>query len=208
VRNDTGGPGPNTFSANNVWVDSSGFLHLKISHTNGVWSTAEVVLNQSLGFGTYQWVIMGHPESMDNNVVLGLFDYTTPAIGPDGTNEIDIEFATWGGAQTPHLNWTVFPAVVGSQWTQAFDASPFAGVSTHAFAWNSSGVSFTDQSGLPGASIIYTRYQHTFAPSNPLQTIPQNPIPVHTNLWLFHGHPPTDGNEVEIVVPSFTFIPG
>ena len=191
-----------------MWVDGNGFLHLKISHANGTWSTAEIVLNQSLGFGTYQWVVMGHPESMDNNVVLGLFDYTTQAIGPDGTNEIDIEFATWGGQQTQHGNWTVWPASAGpSQWTQPFDASALDGLSTQTFVWHTSSVSFSAKAGLPDANGALSQ-SGAFVPNNPLVTIPQNAIPVHLNLWLFGGHPPTDGNEVEMVVPSFTFTPG
>ena len=40
-----------------------------------------------------------------------MFNYTTPDIGPDGTNEIDIEFATWGDPNAQHGNWTVWPAV-------------------------------------------------------------------------------------------------
>ena len=208
VRNDTGGPGPNTFSSNNVWVDASGFLHLKISHATA-WSTAEIVLNQNLGFGTYQWVLVGHPESMDNNVVLGLFTYTTPAIGPDGTNEIDIEFATWGGAQSLHGNWTAWPPALGpTQWTQPFDASALGGVSTQSFVWESQSITYNTQSGLPASSALGFHAQAGFAPTNPLQTIPQSAEPVHMNLWLFNGHPPTDGNEVEIVVSSFTFTPG
>ncbi len=206
VRSDFGGPGPNQFDANNVWVDSSGFLHLKITDNNGTWTTAEVVCNQSLGFGTYQFQVLGHPESMDNHVVLGLFDYPPPAIGPDGTNEIDIEFATWDGAQSQHGNWTVWPAVAGpAQNTYAFDASPNTGESTHRFIWSSRSVDFQALSGLTnGTNGEYATWQ--FAPANYAQLIPQQPLPVHMNLWLING-PPSNGQEVEMVVTSFAFTP-
>jgi hypothetical protein len=59
-----------------------------------------VFLDQRFGFGRYEFRLLGRPDQFDDNVVLGLFNYTVPEVGPDGTNEIDIEFATWGGAQT------------------------------------------------------------------------------------------------------------
>jgi hypothetical protein len=43
--------------------------------------------NTAHGFGTYQWQIDHRLDTLDPNVVLGLFLYT----GPSGYNEIDIE---------------------------------------------------------------------------------------------------------------------
>ena len=40
---------------NNVTVDGSGYLHLKISLTSGVWSAAELFTTDKLAFGTYQF---------------------------------------------------------------------------------------------------------------------------------------------------------
>lgn len=209
VRSSTGGPGPNTFTANNVWVDANGFLHLRIAQTNGAWSTAEVVSSQAFGFGAYQFQLMGHPEAMDPNAVLGFFTYPPAAVGPDGTNEIDIEFSTWGGAQSEHGNWTVWPAssaLAGQQTTQPFDASANSGVSTHRFAWRSTSVAFADMSGLTdGTTGEYANW--TFAPSNSTQLIPQQPGPVHMNLWLYQGAPPVNGQGVEMVVTGFSYTP-
>jgi hypothetical protein len=52
VRSGTGGPGPNTFAAGNVWLDAGGYLHLKIAHSHNKWTTAEVFTDAALGFGT------------------------------------------------------------------------------------------------------------------------------------------------------------
>lgn len=207
VRNSTGQPGPNTFSPQNVWVDAQGFLHLKIAHTSAGWTTAEVFTTQSLGFGSYQFQIQGHPETLDDNVVLGFFPYTTPATGPDGTNEIDIEFATWGGQQTQHGNWTIWPAQLGpTRSTQSFDASLNTGLSTHRFTWGPNSVSFRAMAGLTDANVGQYA-QWTFAPTNPTQAIAQVALPLHINLWLFNGNAPKDANEVEMVVTSFKFSP-
>ena len=84
VRSGTGGPGPNTFVAGNVLVDANGYLHLRISQSKSKWTTAEVFTDAAFGFGTYQFKIIGRPDQFDTNVVLGLFNYTTPEIGPMG----------------------------------------------------------------------------------------------------------------------------
>jgi|ERR1044071_2662413 hypothetical protein len=93
ARSGRGGPGPNIWDENNAWLDASTNLHLKISNRDGKWSCAEVTMRRRLGFGRYQFQITGCLDLLDDNVVLGLFNYPTRDVGPDGTNEIDIEFA-------------------------------------------------------------------------------------------------------------------
>ena len=44
-----------------------------------------------------------------------------------------------------------------------------------------------------------------FAPANYLDYIPQDPMPLHLNLWLRKGLAPSDGKEVEIIIKSFTY---
>jgi hypothetical protein len=207
VRSGGGGPGPNNWSAQNVWVDASGFLHLKISNNAGTWSSAEIYTTESLGFGTYQFKLIGHPETFDKNVVLGLFNYTTPSVGPDGTNEIDIEFATWGGAQPQHGNWTVWPAAAGPAPTsQAFDPLPGTGLGTYRFDWTSQQVAYQALTGHTNNNRgLYSSW--TFAPADFSTRVPQNPVPLHMNFWLFQGSAPSDGLETEIVVSEFKFTP-
>ncbi|MEP6686047.1 MAG: hypothetical protein ABJB22_04650, partial [Verrucomicrobiota bacterium] len=110
---DSGGPGPNHWDENNVSLDSHGYLHLKLTERNGEWYCSETYTQQALGFGLYQFSVVGRVDALDPNVVLGLFNYPTPDIGPDGTNEIDIEFAHWGDPRSPIDNYTVFPAEEG-----------------------------------------------------------------------------------------------
>lgn len=202
-------PGPNNWDPDNVFVDSDGHLHLKICKQSGSWSCAEIYMSsdQRLGFGTYQWQILGRPDILDENVVLGLFNYTVPEIGPGGTNEIDIEFSAWGHAQRDRGNWTVWPAVQGVEHvTHEFDMSPNTDASTHRFDWQSRQIFYQSLHGLrePGDDEgLYASWP--FAPSNYDEAIPQHPLPVHVNLWLNKGMPPQDGREVELVISSFNF---
>ena len=68
----------------------------------------EVLTKDRSGFGRYQFWVVGRVDRLDPNVVFGLFNYPTPDIGPDGTNEIDIEFAKWGKPEAPMGNYTVW----------------------------------------------------------------------------------------------------
>jgi hypothetical protein len=206
VRDGTGGPGPNTFSAQNVSVDAEGHLHLRIVKRQGKWSCAEVFLDQRFGFGSYEFELLGRPDQFDDNVVLGLFNYTVPEVGPDGTNEIDIEFATWGGAQAEHGNYAVWPAIAGpGPATHSFDTTLKTDRSLHRFDWGSGSVSFTSLElyGDDGARLVHS---WAYAPLSPLPLVPQQPIPVHINLWLFQGNAPTDGQDAEIVLVDFRYV--
>jgi hypothetical protein len=104
VRSGRGGPGTNAWDENNAWLDTATNLHLKISLRDGKWSCAEVTMRRRLGFGQYQFQATGRLDRFDDNVVLGLFNYPTGDVGPDGTHEIDVEFARWGDAKNPMGN--------------------------------------------------------------------------------------------------------
>ncbi len=204
VRNGNGGPGPNNWSGKCVWVDKQGHLHLKIQKIDGVWSCAEIQTNRSLGFGTYTFKVNGPLDTLDKNIVLGLFNYPNPGQGVDGTNEIDIEDAHWGVQKYPPMNLTVWPAVLGVK--DGHTESSFKLPSDKAdlsFNWTTSTVTYScmaEPSGKPFAS-------WTYSPSSPVKYVPQHPLPVHINLWLFHGNHPSNHKSVEIVIDSFTFTP-
>ncbi|MFN8490091.1 MAG: glycoside hydrolase family 16 protein [Caldilineaceae bacterium] len=205
VRSDTGDPGPNIWDANNVWVDAQG-LHLKLSHVGNQWHAAELYMTSALGFGTYQWQIIGPVDKLDPNIVLGLFNY--PDNAPDGTNEIDIEFSRWGDPTADNLNYTVYPAadpnIASTSNTYNFTLN--GTYTTHRFNWTTNQVLYQS---LNGHTDTNTNEFHRwlFQPSQPKVSIPQQALPVHMNLWLVKGQAPTNNQEVEIIIKSFTFIP-
>ena len=99
------GPGPNNWDEDNVWVDQHDYLHLAITNRGGQWYCSQVSMVDRLGFGRYQFWIIGRVDQLDPNVVFGLFNYPTPDVGSDATREIDIEFAEWGKPNTPIGNY-------------------------------------------------------------------------------------------------------
>ncbi len=201
------GPGPNQWDGNNVWVDKSGDLHLKLTHVEDGWHSAEVTMTQRLGFGMYQFQVIGPIDQLDPNIVLGLFNYPTEEVGPDGTNEIDIEFAHWGDPNTPIGNFTIWPSITGiEQTSNSFPIKLNGTYTTHRFLWESQRIFFQSLHGhTDDNENEFTNW--LYQPNEPSIHISQQPMPVHINLWLFQGQPPIDGNEVEIIIHNFTFKP-
>ena len=201
------GPGPNLWDRKNVWLDENGDLHLRITHAADGWHCAEVTMTQRLGFGTYQFQVSGRIDQLDRNVVLGLFNYPTEDVGPDATNEIDIEFARWGDPNADNGGYTIWPAQPGrSQNSKTFTFALSGDYTTHRFMWQSDHIFFQSLHGhREDDENLIADWQ--YEPQNPAQYISQQPMPVHINLWLFQGQAPADGQEVEIVIHRFTFTP-
>jgi hypothetical protein len=203
--------GSNTGAAANVTMDSSGYLHLKISKSGTAWTCAEMFSADTMGFGTYRWQVDAPVDKMDKNVVLGLFPYGPEGgVGADGTNEIDIEYARWGNASWPNGNYTVYPNSGSTVGETTFDFTLSSTYTTSWFVWTGTAIAFTSQEGFKAAGdntgIIKS---WTYAPSNPSVNIPQRAMPLGMNLWLCSGcgGVPSDGQAVDVIIRSFQFIP-
>jgi hypothetical protein len=197
VKSSTGlvGPGPNVFSdsATNVWVDSAGRLHLKLTYSKGRWRCAEVINAQSLGVGRYTFELDSSVEALDPNVVLGLFTWSDdPAYA---NRELDIEFSRWGNAADATDGQYVVQPYDGAGHLQRI-TQPAVAASTHFFDWRAGAVAFSSATATPAA--------WTYAGAD---VPPPGSEHVRMNLWLFRGAPPTDGRSVEVVVRRFTFTP-
>lgn len=207
VRTGGGGPGPNAWDANNVWLDAATNLHLKITRRDGKWSCAQVAMLKRLSFGRYEFQVTGRLAQLDDNVVLGLFNYPSGDVGPDGTHEIDIEFARWGKATNPLGNYTVWP--VEKPLKQVSKSFPFTRAyeqTTHEFVWNREAIKFRSSQGhgKEGGQEIAS---WVYKPDEPARRIAQQPMAVYVNLWLYKGMPPKNGQDVEVIIHQFKFTP-
>lgn len=197
------GPGPNNWTSQNVFVDSANHLHLKIKNSGSGWTCAELYSADKFGFGSYRWFIEGGIDKFDPNIVLGLFTYG----GQDFINEIDIEAAKWGKADSNagNLFFTIYPRSFGSKPTNKGTRISLDGTyTTHRFTWTKKNVQLQSQAGFqesPGKNVIlkYTT-PSSFTPIMPIAS-----VPLHINLWLFQGRSPTNGREVEIIIHSFKY---
>jgi hypothetical protein len=196
-------PGNNYWSENNVWVDTAG-LHLKLTKSGSIWNCAEVWTTRTFPFGRYQFWVVGRIDQLDKNVVFGMFNY--PPGGPDKTNEIDIEFARWGSIYSPIGNFGVWPRTLGGMHpTYPFSVSLNGTYTTHRWVWRSTSVYFQSLHGHRNDNQYQIASWTT--PSNFASLVPQQAEPVHINLWLYKGLAPTNGQNVEVVLKSFTYAP-
>jgi hypothetical protein len=192
------GPGPNYFSAatDNVWVDASDRLHLRITSRSGRWNCAEVIGTQTLGYGTYTFEVASPVADLDPNVVLGLFTWSDKA--PYAHREIDFEVARWGVASDPtNAQYVVQPYDVAGH-LHRLTLPSGVGPTLHGFTWRPTRIDFAS------SDLVGWDHDWTYAGAGVPRTGDER---VRLNLWLFGGAPPTDGQEVEVVVTRFSFTP-
>jgi len=201
------GPGPNTFSPQNVWTDSAG-LHLQIARdASSDWTCAEVYLPASLGYGRYMFQVAADTTQLHPQAVLGLFTYA------DDTHEIDIESSRWGNAS--------------NSWNQQFVTQPYdraggnnihrftqgagLGTVTCYFEWQPDRIFWQNYQGTSlvppavGSAATIGSYEYTSAMGSDIPT--PGSERVHMNLWLYGGAASAAGNltSQEVVIGSFTF---
>jgi hypothetical protein len=129
-------------------------------------------------------------------------------VGQDGTNEIDIEFAQF---KAPYnADYVVLPESLPDTHKDTdrtfFKFSLNGAYTTHRLLWQPDRVLCQSLHGhRDDDSQEFQRW--LYMPTPPSGLIPQQPTPVHINLWLKDAIPPSDGAEVEIIVTQFTFVP-
>jgi hypothetical protein len=196
------GPGPNYFSGSqdNVWVDSLGELHLRITQRYGRWFCPEVINKDSPGYGKYTFQVTGEIGQLDRNVVLGLFTWDNASA--EYHREIDMEFSRWGVQGDTSAQYVIEP------WDQPGNRHRWMmpgwiDSSTHSFTWRQDSIYFLSvkghQSAPPYDSIIRTlTYKGSYIPTHGNE----NP---RINLWLFNGAPPSDTSDLEVVIKKFEY---
>lgn len=197
VRSGQGGPGPNNWSnsVKSIWVDDSGNLHLRIREIGGKWYATEIYFQQSLGYSEYTFYVSSNVDDYDPNVVVGLFTYASD------TEEIDIEFSKWGDPENYAGWYVVQPSTPSSR--NDFDVSAAGNLSMHRFNWSNTGILFQSYSGhqVSQNSLIH---EWNYTGKN-------NPNPgnekVHINFWLMDGNPPSNNQEVEVIIKAVAIIP-
>jgi hypothetical protein len=198
------GPGPNNWNPTNCFVDANGYLHLLItadSNSPNGWDCAELYTTAAIGFGTYQWQIESSIDAFDPWVVLGLFPY----LGPDGNNEIDVEYSRWSNPNGNNGWWTVYPSSGTTIGQLSYKFSLTGTYTTSRFTWSSTGVQFWLMGGFqPVGTTANVISSWGYTPTRSSRNIPQKAMPLHINLWLYQGHAPSNGQPVEVIIHSFT----
>lgn len=202
-------PGPNYFSDDpeNLWLDGTGQLHLKITKRSSQWYCSEIILDRTLGYGRYALTVTGGIKGMNRNAVLGLF--TWDDLVPDyNYREMDIEFSRWGDDRLQNARYMVQPWYSTGN-THQFDLDPAGdpnGVTTHELFWDADQVSFRSYYGPfaltpPAAKTITSwSYQGPDLPASGKENL-------HISLWLIGHLASSDGKPVEVTLGGVTYLP-
>ena len=105
------------FSNNNVWVDSSNWLHMKLIY-DGSWHNFNLIQSDGVGYGTYKWTVRTNVSSIMDSQNGGdpNFLFTPFLYDSSNNNEIDIQMSKIGNAHWAYnTNWTIRSPIVNTQ---------------------------------------------------------------------------------------------
>ncbi|MBZ4192143.1 glycoside hydrolase family 16 protein [Niabella beijingensis] len=192
------GPGPNYFSDSeeNVWVDGTGRLHLRITYRNGKWLCAGITLLKSFSYGRYVFEMGSRTDTLDKNIVGGLFTYK------NDTQEIDIEFSKWSVTGNIDAQFAVQPSNrTGNK--KRFYLDQDSDVTTHWFNWQQDRIDFASYYGAMTDTAATNTIQKWTYTGNDIP--PDTDEKVKINLWLFKGVPPSNLKEAEMIVSGLKY---
>lgn len=187
-------PGPNYFSDStaNVWTDGQGDLHLKLTSRNSKWYCPEMYSEQYFNRGRFRFTVRGPIDVLDPNVVAAGFIYANI------NQEVDTEFSRWGAVNGPNGQNVIQPwTTPGNRHQYSFALT--GTTSSHEFIWWPDSVYFESRQGemdANGELIDSWMYRGADSP-------PANEMRMRFNVWLIGGNPPTNSQEVEIVITDF-----
>lgn len=212
------GPGPNRFSAlaSDVWSDAQG-LHLTIHKHGAFWYSTEVILTESLGYGTYVVQTNSRQDILNPNATFGAF--TWDSFGDDQeipafpNREIDIEDSRWGDPDSPtNSQFVVQPYFVPGNLVR-YTLPDLSGDSelTRVIRWYADRVEFLAIAGhrhpddySPSELIYSYTYVEDYSMNHKIPDPSRENF--RFNLWL-NESAPLNNIPVEVVVSDFQFIP-
>lgn len=201
------GPGPNRWKSENVRLDAQGRLHLTVGQDASGWACGEIACTRRFHFGLYEFHTVFPLERLDPNLVVGLFNYPPREVGPDQTNEIDIEWSRWGDPKFPAGNFTLWPGKVGAKSvSHTFEPPPGIVEATHRFWWLPDRIVWQCLRGhvrQQEQKGEFARWE--FKPTADSGLIPQQPLPLLINFWLMRGRPPQNNSEETVIVSRFAY---
>jgi hypothetical protein len=196
VPSDRGGA--NEYDPENAWTDAAGLLHLALRHRDGRWTSAEVVLTRTLGYGTYAFVVRD-TSVLDPSATIGMYTWDDQG-GDQNHRELDVELSQWGDRTISNAQYVVQPYYVPAN-VARFATPP--GRVTHAFRWEPGRASFRSVRGPVASAKGPLIAQHEFTSGVPIPGDER----VRISLYYFRYAPAPPQSEVEIVLEKFQYLP-
>jgi hypothetical protein len=195
VRETEGSPAGsrNQFDRANAWVDEKGFLHLRIRETPAGWTSAEVRLVPSLGYGSYRFAV-SDVSHLEPPVVLAISNGSGPK------REMDIEISRWGAPAGKNSQYVVQPFDIAANVVR-FVSPP--GRLTYSFDWEPGRIGFRTVRGAGPAGDASRIAAHLFTsgvPSPGKETL-------HLSLYIFENKIVRIQDGAEVIIEKFEYLP-
>jgi hypothetical protein len=190
--------GANDYAPDNAWTDGAGLLHLALRQRDGHWTSAEVTLNRTLGYGTYVFVLRDTSQ-LDPAAAMGMLTYDHGS-ADQNHRELSIEISQWGDRSVSNAQYVVQPYYVPANVSRF--AAP-AGRVSHSFRWEPGHAAFRTVRGSSASTGQPAIAQHEFTSGVP---IPGNER-VQIHLYFFRYSPRPPQRDVEVVIERFQYFP-
>jgi hypothetical protein len=201
VPSDRGGTN-NPYSPENVYTDSSGALHLRITKRDQQWTCSEVNLTRSLGYGTYSFTVED-TSKLEPPVVFSMFtwDHSVPSYR-ENYGEFDVDVTRWADPKAQNAEFVVQPPVVPANISRFMMPT---GKLKHTIIWEPGRVTmFTARASAgAGAPVVF---KHVFTSEVPVPGFES----MRMTLYVYrdpHGKLPGLQHPAEVVVDRFEFLP-
>ncbi len=223
MSNEPVSPGNNIFSNNaaNVFVDTKGMLHLRITKREDIWTCVELACDTTLGYGDYVLYTNSRVDNMDRNIVLSMDIGTETNKQPDDDvepqPELAIRFTKWAAKSSINsLVYTVKPTRKKEPIVH-YPQFPFVmsgDFSTHVAKWREHDITFISyhDHGNPSPWVGDRWRFPPQAADSLLVPTPSKSSTVRIGLWLIgttketSKNAPAKNNTVEVVLSRFEFM--
>jgi hypothetical protein len=197
VASERGGK-ENFYDPANVWTDKKGYLHLHMEQRGDRWTCGEVVLNRSLGFGTYRFVVQDTMQ-LAPSAVVGLMIWDE-AESDETRREMDIELSKWDNAAARNAQYVVQPYYLPGN-VLRFNAP--SGPLTHTVRWEPGIASFKSFRGTSLGIAPKSIAEHVFTAGIPNAGAEK----VHLDLYEFQRTRNGPRHPAEVVIEKFEYLP-
>jgi hypothetical protein len=186
----------NDYSRDNVFVDDSGALHLRLSRNSHGWVCSEVRSTRSFGYGTYTLNISDVAQ-LEPAVMFSAFTYFEQPVDGDH-RELAIRLTRRGVASNTNAEFSIQPSFVPANFYH-FDVPP--GPLQLEMNWRPDEAEF-----LVSRSQMPMRQPFVSWPFKTGMPIPDD-THVYINLCNYGYAPSPPTQDAEVVVKSFEFYP-
>lgn len=185
----------NVYDPANAWVDDKGFLHLRITKRSAEWTSAEVTLLRSLGYGSYRFVVRDISR-LEPAAVFSIF--TWDDAGPP--REVNIEISRWGETTSKNAQYVIQPYYVPANVVR-FTAP--TGTLTHWLIWDIGRIHFRTARGSDQVGRSPTVKEHAFTSGIPTP----GGEAIHLNLYVYDNRRNPLVHGAEVIIEEFEYLP-